>query len=158
MTAVHIIGQHTIKDLSVQAKDSPRLRKNLNFHTSNEALCHRLLNALEPGTYVQPHCHLALDKDETLVVVAGRIGVLLFDASGHVVQTVVLAPASEHFGIHIPCGQFHSMVALSAGAVFFEAKAGPYVAIAEQEKANWAPVEGEPAAATYLQKMLSYFE
>ncbi|MBC3872710.1 WbuC family cupin fold metalloprotein [Undibacterium flavidum] len=157
MTAIQIIGQQTVEILSAQAKENPRLRKNLNFHANNEAACHRLLNALEPGTYVQPHCHLSADKDETLVVVAGRVGVLLFDASGVVQQSLVLAPATEYFGIHIPSGTFHSMVALSSGSVFFEAKAGPYLAIAEQERAAWAPAEGDPAAANYLGKMLSYF-
>lgn len=157
MTAIQIIGQHTVDALSAQAQENPRLRKNLNFHANNEAACHRLLNALEPGTYVQPHCHLAADKDETLVVVAGRIGVLLFDATGTVQQSLILAPATEYFGIHIPSGTFHSMVALSSGAVFFEAKAGPYVAIADAERAAWAPAEGDPAALEYLHKMLSYF-
>ncbi|MFZ6819958.1 WbuC family cupin fold metalloprotein [Undibacterium sp. Ji22W] len=157
MTAIQRIDQQMIKALSAQAKENPRLRKNLNFHANNEASCHRLLNALEPGTYVQPHCHLAADKDETLVVVAGCIGVLIFDVVGAVQQSLVLAPASECFGIHIPCGTFHSMVALSSGSVFFEAKAGPYVAITESERAVWAPAEGDPAALDYLHTMLSYF-
>ena len=56
---IQLIGQHTLQALSAEAKTNPRLRKNLNFHANNEAQCHRLLNALEPGTYVQPHCHLA---------------------------------------------------------------------------------------------------
>lgn len=158
MMQVHMINRHSLDDLSAQAKQSPRLRKNHNFHASNESACHRLLNALEPGTYVQPHCHLAQEKDETLVVIAGRIGVLLFDANGVVVQRVVLAPLTENVGIHIPIGTFHSMVALSPGSIFFEAKAGPYVAISAQERAAWAPAETDSAAADFLQYMLKHFD
>jgi cupin fold WbuC family metalloprotein len=158
MMQVHLINQQSLHDLSAQAKQSPRLRKNLNFHASNEATCHRLLNALEPGTYVQPHRHLAHEKDETLVVVAGRIGVLLFDANGSLLQSLVLAPLTENVGIHIPVGTFHSMVALSTGSIFFEAKAGPYIAISEHERAAWAPAETDPNAAAYLESMLAHFE
>lgn len=154
---VQLIGQATLTDLSKEAASSPRLRKNLNFHASNDAQCHRLLNALEPGTYVQPHCHLDPQKEETLVVLKGRFGVLIFDESGNVTQSLVLSPNTEHFGITIPVGVFHSMVALEAGSVFFEAKAGPYVPIAAAEKASWAPAEGDAACATYLQNMLQHF-
>lgn len=154
---VTLIGRSTLSELSKEAAAQPRLRKNLNFHANNEAQCHRLLNALEPGTYVQPHCHLDPNKEETLVVLSGRFGVLIFDRQGQVEQHVVLAPNSEHFGITIPVGVFHSMVALESGSVFFEAKAGPYVPIGVEEKAAWAPVEGDAACADYLRFMLSYF-
>lgn len=154
---VQLIGQTTLTDLSKEAATSPRLRKNLNFHAHNEAQCHRLLNALEPSTYVQPHCHLDPQKEETLVVLKGRFGVLIFDEMGNVKQTVVLSPNTEHFGITIPVAVFHSMVALESGSVFFEAKAGPYVPISDAEKAPWAPSEGAPACGIYLQEMLKHF-
>ncbi len=152
------ISQHTLSDLSEQAKTSPRLRKNLNFHAHNEAACHRLLNALEPGTYVQPHCHLSPDKEETLIVLAGRIGVLIFHADGSVAEHFVLSPNENDFGVTIPSTVFHSMVALESGSVFFEAKAGPYVPIADAEKASWAPAETDPGSNEYLKEMLAFFK
>lgn len=151
------ISQDTLSNLSEQARLSPRLRKNLNFHTHNEAACHRLLNALEPGTYVQPHCHLSPDKEETLIVLAGRIGVLIFNPDGSVAERFVLSPQESDFGVTIPSTVFHSMVALESGSVFFEAKAGPYVPISESEKAIWAPAETDAASANYLQQMLAHF-
>ena len=36
--------------VSSEAKESPRLRMNYNFHQSLEDKCHRMLNAVEPGT------------------------------------------------------------------------------------------------------------
>lgn len=152
------ISQHTLSDLSEQAKNSPRLRKNLNFHAHNEAACHRLLNALEPGTYVQPHCHLSPDKEETLIVLAGCIGVLIFHADGSVAERFILSPKENDFGVTIPSTVFHSMVALESGSVFFEAKAGPYVPIAEAEKASWAPAETDALSRDYLKTMLAFFE
>lgn len=155
---IQLISQNTLQDLSAQAKVSPRLRKNLNFHANNEAQCHRLLNALEPGTYVQPHCHFAPEKEESLIVLAGSIGLLIFDASGKILQKVRLAPGTENFGVTIPAGVFHSMVALQTGSVFFEAKAGPFVAISDAERGQWAPNEGDARCADYLDFMQQQFD
>jgi cupin fold WbuC family metalloprotein len=158
MTQVcNIIHVANLADLSEQAKASPRLRKNLNFHVSDTALCHRLLNALEPGTYIQPHCHLDPEKAETMIILAGSIGLLIFAADGSVTQQVTLAAGRENLGITIPAGVFHSMVALESGSVFFESKAGPYVALSVAEKAGWAPAEGDPGSSEFLAEMCARF-
>ena len=47
-----IIDDQLISDVVEQAKQSPRLRMNYNFHESLEDKCHRFLNALEPGTFI----------------------------------------------------------------------------------------------------------
>lgn len=46
------IDQDLLNKVSVDAKSSPRLRMNYNFHQSLEDKCHRFLNAVEPGTEV----------------------------------------------------------------------------------------------------------
>lgn len=154
---ISLIRNDTLAELSQAAKASPRLRKNLNFHTRNDAHCHRLLNALEPGTYVQPHCHQDLEKDETMVVLKGSFGVLIFDQQGEVTQYFVMAENGEILGVTIPAGVFHSMLAFESGSVFFESKAGPYAALTDAEKASWAPSEGDVACAAYLEKMRAFF-
>lgn len=47
-----IIEKSLLDQVSAQAKASPRLRMNYNFHQSLEDKCHRFLNAVEPGTVV----------------------------------------------------------------------------------------------------------
>ena len=47
-----IIDEQLLKEVSAQAKGSPRLRMNYNFHQSLDEKCHRFLNAVEPGTEV----------------------------------------------------------------------------------------------------------
>lgn len=44
------IDTNLLNGVTAQAKESPRLRMNHNFHGSLEAKAQRLLNALEPGT------------------------------------------------------------------------------------------------------------
>ena len=43
-----LIDKQLLDDVSRQAKESPRLRMNHNFHQSLEDKCHRFLNAVEP--------------------------------------------------------------------------------------------------------------
>ena len=143
---------------SRRAADSPRLRRNHNFHASETEPCNRLLNAIEPGSYVRPHCHLEAAKDETLVVLRGRVGVLEFDAAGGVIGRAVLDPAGDAIGINVPHGVWHSLVALAPGTIFFEAKAGPYVALQPAELPVWGPEEGSAAAQAYLEWMRSHFD
>ena len=152
-----LITQTLLQQVAGEAAASPRRRKNRNLHAANESPAHRLLNAVEPDSYVQPHCHLEATKDETIIALRGRFGVVLFEPDGAVRGTAVLAPGGATIGIDIPHGTFHSLVALEPGSVFFEAKAGPYVAATAAERASWAPAEGAPEAAAYLEKMRRLF-
>ena len=61
-----IIEKNLLDQVSAQAKASPRLRMNYNFHQSLEDKCHRMLNAVEPGTVVPIHKHPT--KDESFVI------------------------------------------------------------------------------------------
>ena len=63
--------------LHAQAKASPRLRQHLNIHASHGAPFQRLFIAFGLDSYVRPHRHHALPKDETLVAVLGLLGVLV---------------------------------------------------------------------------------
>ena len=47
-----------LDELCARARSVPRLRAHHNLHDSPEAPAHRLLVAMEPGSYVRPHRHL----------------------------------------------------------------------------------------------------
>ena len=145
-----VIDQHLLDLLSAEAAANPRLRKNRNFHPTDDARCHRLLNAIEPGSYIRPHRHLDPAKDEAFVILRGRLAVFIFDEDGAVGETAVLSPGGANVAADVPNGLFHTAVALESGTVFFEAKAGPYLPVSEEEKAPWAPEEGTPQAEAYL--------
>ncbi|MBI3571236.1 MAG: WbuC family cupin fold metalloprotein [Gammaproteobacteria bacterium] len=157
MNTFQVIDRDFLERVSSQAKASPRRRKNYNFHAAENDPCNRLLNAIEPDSYIQPHYHRDQAKDETIVVVRGRLGVIFFDERGAVTSTEVLASAGESVGVNIPHGMYHTLVALETGSVFFEAKAGPYAPLTPREKAPWAPVEGEPRASSYLADLKRLF-
>ncbi|WP_298438839.1 WbuC family cupin fold metalloprotein [Geobacter sp.] len=154
---MRIITSLLLDEVSAQAAAAPRRRKNHNLHPSDDFCCHRLLNAIEPGSYIQPHRHLDPLKDESMVVLRGLLGVVSFDGEGNVTGTRVLRPGGEAVAVDIPHGEFHTVLGLAAGTVFFEAKAGPYLPLTAAEKAPWAPAEGDEAAPAYLDSLAALF-
>jgi cupin fold WbuC family metalloprotein len=140
--------------VSAEAKTSPRGRKNRNFHTDDTQPGHRLLNAIEPGSYVMPHRHLDPNKSETMVVLRGALGLVTFDDAGKVIEAAKVSRDSTPMGVDIPYGTWHTVFALEPGTVFFEAKAGPYVPLSADEKVAWAPAEGDAGAVDFLKRLM----
>ena len=69
-----------------------------------------MLNAVEPGTVVAIHRRVA--KDECFVVLRGKVGVTTHDDDGAVIGDVVLSRESGGYGVDIPKGVWHKVVAL----------------------------------------------
>ena len=120
-----IIDEDLLNKVSEQATTSPRLRMNYNFHQSLEDKCHRFLNAVEPGTEVPIHKHPT--KDESFVLLRGRVKVNTYNDDGTVKESVVLCADEGRYGVDIPKGVWHNVECLESGSVFFECKEGPFV-------------------------------
>lgn len=156
MPEPRFLDQALFAQLGAQAAANPRLRQHHNFHQMDEP-CHRLAVGLQPGTYIPPHRHLAADKAETLLVLKGRLGLLIFSDGGELVAQRLLAADSDCVGVDLPPGVFHALVVLQADSLLFECKAGPYRPIGEDELAPWAPREGAVDVASYLAWMAAQF-
>lgn len=124
MVAMEIVDKNLLDEVSAQAKASPRLRKNYNFHQSLDELCHRRLNALEPGTDVPIHHHP--DKDETFVMLRGKIRVTTYNDDGTVAESVILSQEDGCYGVNIPKNVWHTLEALEPNSCIFESKQGPF--------------------------------
>ena len=120
-----IIDQSLLNKVSSEAKESPRLRMNYNFHQSLDDKCHRFLNAVEPGTVVDIHRHPT--KDETFVLLRGRVVVYTYNDDGSVLESIELNPNEWRYGVNIPKGVWHKVESMETGSVFFECKEGPFV-------------------------------
>ena len=120
-----IIDKALLEIVSEQAKASPRLRMNYNFHKSLEDKCHRMLNAVEPGSDIPIHRHP--DKDESFVVLRGKVRSTTYNDDGSVIDSVILSQESGLYGVDIPKGVWHKLESLESGSVVFECKEGPFV-------------------------------
>jgi cupin fold WbuC family metalloprotein len=144
-----------VSRLSSAAKTNPRLRQHHNFHENLDEPCHRLIVAMEPGSYLQPHRHLHYPKPELFVALRGTLAVIIFADGSEIEHTYVLSSKSETMGVEVAPGTWHSAVSLEEGSVFLEVKPGPYKSLPDEDKAPWAPAEGSPEVADYLAKLES---
>jgi len=117
-----IIDEKLLNEVSAQAKESARLRMNYYFHQSLDEKCHRFLNAVELGTVVPIHRHPT--KDESFVILRGKVRVTTHNDDGSIIEDVVLSQESGGYGVDISKGVWHMVGALVLGSVVFECKDG----------------------------------
>ena len=145
-----IIDQILLDELINQSINHPRLRKNHNIHPTLTDPVQRLLNAMEPDTYVQPHRHPQDDKWELFVVIKGEAIVLMFDDDGRITNRIHLNSNGPAYAVEIPTNTWHSVSSLKTGTVLFEVKRGPYEKLSDKDFAQWAPNEGDPDCMNYI--------
>jgi cupin fold WbuC family metalloprotein len=161
---IQTIDRELVDKLIGEARLSPRLRTNHNFHQSFDENPHRFLNVMLRGSYFTPHRHLTPPKHESFLVLQGEVGFLEFSDTGEVTKTYRLSPKGLEgipgcvLCVDIAPGLWHSLVVLSEVAVCFEVKPGPYDPTADKEFATWAPHEGTPGTDDYQRKLLALFE
>ena len=124
-----ILTKDILKQVSEEAKSSPRLRMNYNLHKSFDDSVQRMFNALEPGTKVPIARHPY--SSETLIILSGRLRILIYDGRKSVIEDVVIEANSDNFGYHIPKGTWHQVESLEYGTVCFETREGPYAPVEE---------------------------
>jgi len=158
MAEVQLIEGPLFDRITLDAKSSPRRRMNYNFHSGPDDNPHRFLNVLLQGTYIRPHRHLAPPKAESFLVLEGIAEVILFDDDGAITARHRLGgqPAEARvWGIDIPPGLWHTIVARTPRVVCFEVKPGPWVPATDKEFAEWAPKEDDAAVSGYLAALLA---
>lgn len=150
-----LIDKNLLESVTSEARSVPRRRQNYNFHKEYSDTLQRLLNAVEPLSYIQPHKHEDPDKREVFLALTGRLLVVEFDGLGNITDHIILDPHKGVYGAEIPEQTFHTIVSLESGTVAYELKDGPYSPIDDKNFAPWAPAEGSPEASSYLEKLLS---
>jgi cupin fold WbuC family metalloprotein len=150
---VQFLNTDLFRELVERAQRVPRLRTNHNFHQSPEENPNRFLNVMARGTYIAPHRHLEPPKSESFVILQGEVAFFTFDDAGNVLTCTPLG--RDPIGIDIQPGVWHTMAVMSEYAVCFEVKPGPYSAANDKDFATWAPREGAPGVASYLETLLA---
>jgi cupin fold WbuC family metalloprotein len=148
------VTNHLLKSLSAEASTSARKRKNHNFHTIESDPLQRMLNAVEPGSYVRPHKHSNPDKREVFIILKGRMVVVEFDEKGEVSDHILLDASLGNYAAEITPASWHTVISLEIGSVYYEIKDGPYDFNTDKTFADWAPAEGTPEANKYLKTLI----
>lgn len=157
-TTVTYISKEHVNDSIELSKQSPRKRIILPFHKSNEDKLHRMFNALQPGTYIRPHCHMTDNKCESVIVLQGGICFITFKEDGEILSYQNIYANSDIFGVDLEPDTIHSFVVLEPDTLIFEVKPGPYVMANDKDFMPWAPEEGTEEANLFVDKLLGLTE
>lgn len=128
------IDLQILNELTSRAKESPRLRMNLDMRTSPEDSSQRMLNALEPGTVLPIHRHRNLT--EFVAILRGSATQYFYDDDGKVTEIVTIKAGSDCPAMSVEKGRWHRIDSLESGTVIFEAKDGAYEPISPEDILN----------------------
>ena len=124
------ITQAILDELTAKAKESPRLRMNLDLRDSAEDTSQRMLNAIEPGSPLPIHRHQ--NTSETVICLRGRLVEEFYDDLERTcTERIELSPNGPVVALNIPAGQWHTVQALESGTVILEMKNGKYEPISD---------------------------
>lgn len=134
------------------ARINKRGREIHIFHRDHDSLMHRMLNAMQPGSYVPPHRHLATGKAESVVLLRGSVGFVPFLDDGEPDEDEMIVLSRMRGVLAFDCRPhvWHTFFALEPDTVVFEVKKGPFDASKDKEYAPWAPDEDDPQAGEYM--------
>ena len=83
------------------------------------------MDAVETETVLPIHKHPT--KDESFVILRGKVRVTTHNDDGSIIEEVVLSQESGNYGVDIPKNVWHKLESLESGRVIFECKEGPFV-------------------------------
>ena len=146
LTAADVVA---VRDRSMR---SPRRRARLCAHQRADDSVHEMIICLARGTFVRPHRHAG--KSESFHVIEGELDLVLFEEGGAVRDVVRMGPyqSGKVFFHRLAEACFHTVLVRTSHAVLHETTDGPFDP-ADTEFATWAPAEGDPAAARYLEEL-----
>lgn len=129
-----IIDNKLLDELTIHAKQNPRLRQAYDLRNSVNDMSQRMLNALEPGTVLPVHRHKT--TNEVTCVVRGRVRQNMYDEYGKLIESFVASAEGFPNFYVTPIGMWHNTECLESGTVIFEAKDGAYVPLSTEDIMN----------------------
>jgi cupin fold WbuC family metalloprotein len=146
--AVAFLDRDLVQRKAYDASRSLRRRDIHVFHRGDDDPLQRMLNAIQPGSYIRPHRHLDPPKSESVILLQGMLGYVSFRDDGMPQDDSFLLLDLDRgvLGCDIRPGVWHTIFALVPDTVVFEVKPGPYSPANDKDFAPWAPEEFIPAS------------
>lgn len=118
-----LIDNKLMDDLLEKATTNVRKRVNFDLRDSAEDTSQRMLNALQPSSFIDIHRHP--NTSETIVLLRGAVTEIFFDDKGVESERYELSVASGKIGLQIPAGTWHTLIPREP-SVIIEVKDGKY--------------------------------
>ena len=150
--AVVTLDEATIAEGLAASRASERKRMILPIQRSQDAQVQRIVNFLQPGTYIRPHCHPLPHATESVCLIQGALEVLIFSEEGEVQARYHLEESGPRL-IDLEPGTWHGMIVHGPDTIIFESKRGPYDAETDKAFAPWGPEEDSEEVPAFLDKL-----
>jgi cupin fold WbuC family metalloprotein len=147
---VFLLNEKILADGIRLSRKSRRKRIILPVHRTQQAKVNRMINFMQPGTYVRPHKHPESHASETVVVLSGSIRFLIFDEIGFIEDDILLTSDPGKSVVDIEPDVWHSFIVIQEDSVIYEAKKGPYNPQKDKEFAGWSPEEYTEEAISWV--------
>jgi cupin fold WbuC family metalloprotein len=142
-----------IQHYFLEAENSERKRFPKILHNQGD-YDNRVVNFVLNESYMQPHLHPGDEKIEKMFLVEGSFALILFDNSGKISNSIVLAKSGIE-SIDVPAFTWHTYVMLTEKVIIYETMDGVYEPSSWKEMAPWAPLENTEEAINYLSLLKS---
>lgn len=146
MNEMVLIDDDLLDRTSEKALRAPRLRMNHNFHTREDEPVNRLLNAMEPGTYLPVHRHTAPPKSESDRRAQRAPRRVRFRRPGTNRATGGRRSVARRVWVRHRSGRMARVARARAGNGRFRGQAGPYVPVGAVDLAPWTPAADDAEA------------
>ncbi|MDE2136642.1 MAG: WbuC family cupin fold metalloprotein [Gammaproteobacteria bacterium] len=144
-----LLTSSLLEELATAAAASPRGRTHYNLHAGPADLVQRYMVVANRGSYFRPHRHTT--RAELALIVRGALDLLVFDDSGTVTARHAFGAGAANLAYENGPGIWHTVVVRDDATAFLEVKQGPYDPATASAFAPWAPAEGEPGVARFLE-------
>ena len=144
-----LISQTLLDELARAAAASPRGRTHYNLHESPADVVQRYLVVANRGSYFRPHRHRT--RAELALLLRGAFDLLIFDDARQLTARHAFGAGAADVAYENGPGIWHTVIVNADATTFLEVKQGPYDPATASEFAPWAPAEGEPGAARFLE-------
>jgi len=144
-----LISAALLEELATAAAASPRGRTHYNLHAGPADLVQRYLVVANRGSYFRPHRHTT--RAELALIVRGALDLLVFDDSGTVTARHAFGTDAANLAYENGPDIWHTVVVRHDATAFLEVKQGPYDPATASAFAPWAPAEGAPGIARFLE-------
>lgn len=146
---IFTLSDELIQQGILASRESERRRIILPIHREQDSEVQRMINFLQPDTYIRPHKHPLKHATESLVLIQGSILFFTYHDSGEVQSEYKIESKPLPGVIDIEPGVWHSFKVLEQDTLLFECKRGPYDAETDKIFAPWAPEEGSVEADSW---------
>lgn len=147
------LSDEMIEEGLAASRESERKRMILPIHRKQDSEVQRLVNFLQPETYIRPHKHPLDHATESIILLKGSIRFFTFDDEGNVLTDQVVTSIPIPGVLDIEPNVWHSFLVLEEDTILFECKKGPYDAKTDKEFAKWSPSEGHQTVEQWMKKL-----